>query len=252
MTLIINTLVYEDEIDRGKKQIELVDRIANLGADGIEIRREYFKDPKKEIVELADKIRADNLLCNYSVPDTVFDAQGKFNAALANYYKEAEELGAQKIKFNIGNYYAYNGDLAKNFENIPLSRFQTTIENDQTPIGGSPDTVYDFLTDCRNSGLNSIGVTFDMGNLAWAGFDPIWAAKKLAPYVAYIHLKNPMLNSKGIYANTQSLDKGMLNWKTLLAYLPQDVECAFEFAMSNDETIRGEIKKFHDYFHNER
>ncbi|WEV70903.1 sugar phosphate isomerase/epimerase [Lactobacillus sp. ESL0785] len=252
MTLIINTLVFEKEIQTGNKQISLVDRIADLGADGIELRREYFKNPDQEINEIGSAIKEKGLLLNYSVPDTIFDEKGNFNSKLANYYQEAKKLGAQKIKFSTGNFYKYHGDLVSDLSTLPLAEIQTTVENDQTVISGNPDTVFDFLTAARKAGFNSIGATFDLGNLAFMGFDPNLAAKKLSPYVAYIHLKNPMLTSEGVMQNTESLDRGMYNWRSVMHYLPNDVQCAFEFAMSNDDIIKDEMKKFHEYFDNLR
>lgn len=253
MTLIINTLVFANEIEAGTKQIDLVNRVKNLGADGIEIRREYFKDPDTEIAELATAIRKAGLLCNYSVPDTIFDDEGNFNNGLNKYYTEARKLGAQKIKFSTGNFYDYEGNLRKDLSTIKdLANIQTTIENDQTPIGGNPDTVVDFLTAARKAGFNSIESTFDLGNLAFTGFDPNLSAKKLAPFVAYIHLKNPMLTPEGKMQNTESMDRGMFNWRAVLRYLPNDVQCAFEFVMPNDEVIKAEMKKFHNYFHGKR
>ena len=252
MTLIINTLVYEKEIQSGISQLDLVDRIADLGADGIELRREYFKDVDAEIKELAPAIKEKGLLLNYSVPDNIFDDNGNFNQNLNKYYKEAQELGAQKIKFSTGNFYKYHGDLAEDLATLPLATIQTTIENDQTPISGNPDTIFDFLTAVRKAGFNSIFATFDLGNLAFTGFDPNLAAKKLAPFVAYIHLKNPMLNAKGKMQNTESLDLGMFNWKAVVRYLPKDAQFAFEFAMPDDEVIGKEMEKFHDYFNGKR
>lgn len=252
MTLIINTLVYEKEIQSGISQLDLVDRIADLNADGIEIRREYFKNTDREIKELAPAIKQKGLLVNYSVPDNIFDEAGKFNQKLPKYYEEARRLGAQKIKFSTGNFYQYHNDLKEDLSILPLAEIQTTIENDQTPIGGNPDTVYDFLMAARKAGFNSINCTFDVGNLAFTGFDPNLSAQKLAPFVTYIHLKNPMLTKEGQMQNTDSLDKGMFNWRAIIRYLPKDAQCAFEFAMPDDEVIGQEMKKFHEYFSNKR
>ena len=44
MTLILNTWIFEADVKNGAKQSDLVDRVAKLGADGIEVRREYFTD----------------------------------------------------------------------------------------------------------------------------------------------------------------------------------------------------------------
>ena len=44
MTLILNTWIFENDVKKGVSQVDLVKRVATLGADGIEVRREYFKD----------------------------------------------------------------------------------------------------------------------------------------------------------------------------------------------------------------
>lgn len=49
MTLILNTWIFEKDIQKGTSQVDLVDRVKKLGADGLEVRREYFKDFDTEL-----------------------------------------------------------------------------------------------------------------------------------------------------------------------------------------------------------
>lgn len=74
------------------------------------------------------------------------------------------------------------------------------VENDQTPVSGTPDAIIKFLTAARNAGLNSIGYVYDLGNWAFTGFDAVLAAKQLAPYCDYIHLKTPCWTAKVIWS----------------------------------------------------
>ena len=104
MTLILNTLIYADKRTKGEKQVDMVTPIADLGADGIELRREYFDDVAVELPETAQKAKDCGLLINYSVPDVLFCEDGRFNPKIAGYYEEGKQAGINKIKFNIGNF----------------------------------------------------------------------------------------------------------------------------------------------------
>lgn len=53
MTLILNTWIFENDVKKGVSQVDLVKRVATLGADGIEVRREYFKDFDVELAAVA-------------------------------------------------------------------------------------------------------------------------------------------------------------------------------------------------------
>ena len=76
MTLILNTWIFENDVKKGVSQVDLVKRVAALGADGIEVRREYFKDFDVELAAVAKAARENDLIVNYSVPDVIFEADG--------------------------------------------------------------------------------------------------------------------------------------------------------------------------------
>ena len=86
MTLILNTWIFEADVQKGAKQADLVDRVAKLGADGIEVRREYFKDLDAELPDVAKRAKDHGLIVNYSVPDVVFLESGEVNPKLAQYF----------------------------------------------------------------------------------------------------------------------------------------------------------------------
>lgn len=246
MTLILNTWIFENDVKKGVSQVDLVKRVAALGADGIEVRREYFKDFDVELAAVAKAARENDLIVNYSVPDVIFEADGTINPKLPQYFAEGKQMGIAKIKFNTGNFSSYHGDLAKDLSKLPLAEIKMNVENDQIPVSGTPDAIIKFLTAARNAGLNSIGYVYDLGNWAFTGFDAVLAAKQLAPYCDYIHLKNSMLDSEGHMITTDDLDKGMFNWKIICSYLPHDVQFALEFPMASDQDVAAQIKLFQE------
>lgn len=242
MTLILNTWIFEKDVQNGTSQVELVKRAARLGADGIEVRREYFTDFANELPAVATAARENGLIVNYSVPDVVFEKDGSVNPKLTQYFAEGQTMGISKIKFNTGNFNQFTGNLTDAFTSLPLAEIKMNVENDQTPVSGTPDAIINFLTAARQAGLNSIGYVYDLGNWAFTGFDAVTAAKELAPFCDYIHLKNSMLDQDGQMITTADLNRGMFNWQIILNYLPKDVQVALEFPMSSDELIAQQME----------
>lgn len=242
MTLILNTWIFETAVKNGTAQVDLIPQVVATGADGIEVRREYFTDPATELAELHKAAQKAQLIVNYSIPDELFLPDGQPNPALPKYFAEAEQLGASKIKFNVGNFTRFTGDLATVFSNLPLAKVKLNVENDQTPVSGTPDAIINFLTAARKARLNSIGYVFDLGNWAFTGFDPITAAKQLAPFCDYIHLKNSLLSPTGKMTTTDDLRLGQFNWQIICSYLPKDVQFALEFPMETDQQLQDQVQ----------
>ena len=72
MTLILNTWIFEEAVQHGISQSDLVDRVAKLGADGIEVRREYFSNLQTELPAVAKRAQTNRMIGKYSVPDDLF------------------------------------------------------------------------------------------------------------------------------------------------------------------------------------
>lgn len=241
MSVFINTWVFENDVKMGKSQVDLLSRVADLGADGIEVRREYFKQPDKEIEKIGELAKKYNLEVNYSVPDEVFLPDGTVNPMLAKYFEEAQIMGIKKIKFNTGNFAKFNGDLKQEFSKLPLNTVKMNVENDQTEISGNINAIKKFLTETRELGLNSIGYVYDLGNWAFTHQDALLAASELYPYADYIHLKNT-LDENGKLITSDDLNAGIYDWRDIIHNLPTNVDYALEFPMDSDEKIVEQIK----------
>lgn len=240
MTLILNTWIFETAVKTGTGQAELVDRVASLGADGIEVRREYFKDPAMEMPEVGRRAKKQGLIVNYSVPDDVFLASGERNPKLEQYFQEAMVMGGSKIKFNTGHFDHFRGDLRDAFEGLPLETIELNVENDQTAVSGNVAPIKRFLSSAHQAGLTQLGYVYDLGNWAFTHNDARQSARELAPYTRYIHLKNT-IDDHGTLVTSADLNTGIYNWQEILDNLPTRVPIALEFPMSSDSQIKAQM-----------
>ncbi|MBT9672317.1 sugar phosphate isomerase/epimerase [Secundilactobacillus kimchicus] len=240
MTVILNTWIYEADVKQGTKQADLIDRVAAVGADGIEVRREYFTDLDTELAAVGEKAKAASLIVNYSVPDELFLEDGSVNPKLPDYFKEGQTMGIQKIKFNTGHFDRFEGDLAAAFSDLPLDEIELNVENDQTPVSGTVEAISTFLTAAHKAGLTSLGYVYDLGNWAFAHGDATASAEALADVTHYIHLKNTA-SVDGQLETTDDLDTGLYDWRALLKVLPSDVPFALEFPMASDDQIKAQL-----------
>lgn len=243
MNLILNTWIFESAVKEGTTQTELVDRVAKLGVDGIEVRREYFTDIAQETKAVGEHAKQQGLIVNYSVPDEVFLEDGTINPKLKQYFDEGSVMGISKIKFNTGHFDRFTGDLKEAFEGLPLDRIEMNVENDQTPVSGTVKAIKTFLDAAHDAGLVQLGYVYDLGNWGFTHGDAVQSAKDLAKYTHYIHLKNT-IDQDGTMVTSDDLNTGMFDWKDIISFLPHDVSFALEYPMKDDEQILEQIKVF--------
>lgn len=241
MKLIINTLVFESDVKSGASQLSLIDRIKKLGADGIEVRREYFSDIDSEAPKIASAANKNHLLVNYSVPDVIFLEDGSINPKLDQYFQEAVALGVDKIKFNIGHFDKFAGDLKKALEKFTTSTIQMNIENDQSRLSGTSKNILQFLNATRTARINNLDYVYDLRNWAFVGENASDAAASLHGFIDYVHLKNVIQTNSG-FATSDDLNSGLYDWKAMVDQLPQNVEYALEYPMSSDEIISDQMR----------
>lgn len=230
--LVLNFLVYADRVANGALQSDLLQEISDLGFTQVEIRREYFKDIKKEIPVIQSEAERLDLKLFYSVPDEVY-VNGELNPKLQQYLIEAKQMNVQHIKWNIGD---FNGELhEKELKTLVDSGVAISIENDQTQTSGTISAINTFMNAIKNTDL-SIGYVYDLGNWRFVGEDEIKAAELLKDYVRYIHVKDVEVE-KG-QPQAIGLDHGDIDWRKVLQILPQDVSVAIEYpTTANDEIL---------------
>ncbi|WP_236150822.1 sugar phosphate isomerase/epimerase family protein [Weissella soli] len=234
MQYILNTWIFVDRVLNGESQVAFLDDANELGADGVEVRYEYFTDRATEATAIRVKAANLGLTINLSVPDEVF-VQGQVNQKLDEYFNFAKQLGVTKIKFNLGDFTQYTGDLAHDLL-IPAG-LTVNIENDQTVISGHSAPILEFLAAAQGAQV-PVGYVYDLGNWAVMGEDATETARLLAPYVDYIHLKNMQGAENAV---TTDLNVGKLDWHQVLDILSRDIDIAIEFPITETQHIAQQL-----------
>ncbi|MFS0891243.1 sugar phosphate isomerase/epimerase family protein [Peribacillus frigoritolerans] len=179
---------------------EIIKLVAAAGADGIEIRKELLT-PDDSLEELGALCRELNLAIYYSAPDFLIGSNHQMNEIVFKCLaREADELGAELLKMPLGNYDFFETDMFRMnealVENLQNREMKITIENDQTLGGGNVNRIAHFLS-CSEKFDIPIRLTFDTGNWLYTEEVPMEAAKGLAGYVDYIHLKQVRREKEG-------------------------------------------------------
>lgn len=188
-TAILPTLIFPDI---GNLELE-TEQIANLGADGIEIRRErlvpeetYFRRVKKKLREC----RLTPVI--YSIPSDLWE-NGNLNQCLPTYAEEAMWLEADWIKLGLGQQPTGTpadciAQVKELLKNLPC---RLLIENSQQKLTGG--TAKSFASFFASLPHEKLAMTFDTGNWQAVGESADEAYALLHPYVAYMHLKEVKL-----------------------------------------------------------
>ncbi|MFU0827439.1 MAG: Sugar phosphate isomerase/epimerase [Lachnoclostridium sp.] len=244
--LVINTLVFFDQLKKGISQSEMIDTIYQLGVTKAEVRREFIKDFELELEDLKKKASDLNMELFYSVPELLY-IEGKLQTeSIENYFKEAFAMGCCHVKMNIGDYHVITfDDINKLNQLTDQYRIQLTVENDQTKENGKAFKIKEFMETNHQLG-GKVSVTFDIGNWIWQREDPAENARQLKRYVTYIHLKDVSgkENPKVVLLN-----EGDIDWKSILDILPQNVPIALEYPCGEDvlNVLAGELDKLFEY-----
>ncbi len=230
--LVLNMLVFAEKVQNGAVQSDLIEESVALGFRKIEVRREYFKNLANEIADIKKLVEKYELELFYSVPDEVF-VDGQVNSKLDDYLLEAIQMGITHIKWNIGDFAGFTGNL---IELKPLTEqgIEVNIENDQTQTSGTISVIDTFMKAVEEEGLN-IGYVYDLGNWRFVGEDEKIAAEQLGKYVRYIHVKDVIYMEGKPQAG--GLDHGEIDWREILSVLPENVPLAIEYPTTEKQEI---------------
>lgn len=237
--IVVNTLEFQKELKYGIPQASLFEKIAKLGATGVEVRREYINDFDKELADIKANSQKFNLTVFYSVPDEVF-VNGQLNNQLPAYLEEGTQMGITAIKFNTGDYANFNGNLKAELTPIVSTGIQVNVENDQTQVSGTIAPLKNFLQAIKENQID-LGYVYDLGNWRYVGENEITAANELGEFTRYIHLKD--VQTVDDMPTVVPLDEGELDWHEVLNILPKGLPIAIEYPSDNDEIIKAGIDK---------
>ncbi|GEP19599.1 sugar phosphate isomerase/epimerase family protein [Pediococcus argentinicus] len=237
-----NLLLLVNEWNNGKTQAEMISELDSMDFSAVEIRREYFRDLVQEIPEISSVVQSRNLDLYYSVPDEVF-VDGKLNPKLEEYLKEAQQMNVSKIKWNIGDFEHFSGNLKETLEPLMKYGIEINIENDQTQTSGRIEPIKKFMKAVQDSN-SDIGYVYDLGNWPFTGDDAMEASKELGQFARYIHVKDVEITDGK--PDVKPLDGGQIDWRSILDVLPSDVPIALEYPADSLQVIKNGIDKLEE------
>lgn len=188
-TAILPTLIFPDI---GNLELE-TEQITNLGADGIEIRRERLVPEETYFCRVKKKLQECRLTpVIYSIPADLWE-NGNLNQCLPTYAEEAMWLEADWIKLGLGQQPAGKpadciAQAKELLKNLPC---RLLIENSQQKLPGG--TAKSFASFFASLPHEKLAMTFDTGNWQTVGESADEAYALLHSYVAYMHLKGVKL-----------------------------------------------------------
>ncbi|REC96619.1 sugar phosphate isomerase/epimerase family protein [Kushneria indalinina] len=223
--------------DRVKRlgQAGVLEHIRDAGAQGVEIREELLSEHDLPLEQLRLAIEQASLTCVYSATMPLFDTRSRLNAtAIDQAMARAETLGAQWIKFGLGQLYAecIDDGAAALKSRLADSTMPILIENDQTSCGGDP-LIHAALHRALDASL--FGTTLDLGNGYWTDHDLSQAASRLGRQVQYVHCK-AVTHTNGVPHASPPDNATRSHWIELWHHFPADVPRAIEFPLDHDNT----------------
>ena len=212
-------------------QAASLDWIREAGADKVEIRRELLPTDFQAFDKLGAQCAEHSLGVIYSTADGLWN-ETRPAESVSRRLHEARALGAESIKFALGDYRGAGRDtwqaLSVLFTDSGVP--QILIENDQTSQGGSISAMTACLKDAEHAGC-SLGMTFDIGNWQWCGASAQHAAERLGRHVRYVHCKGVSTDISGKCHARVPSDKDLCEWSTMFRHFPKDVMRAIEYPL---------------------
>ncbi len=221
----------------------------DAGADGFELRRELLPLTMQpaEIQGIRSQLQRFPSPPAYSKPLPLFN-KGRFEREpLLQALIEARAFGCQLVKFAPIGMEPGESMSAGLSELLSLLRSEATdlvvtVENDQSAVSGDLE-LWESFFEQATAVKCPIWMTFDLGNWSCVGSDPIQAAQRLGPYVAYVHAK--AAERKDGQCISQPFRTASAPHPAL-AYLPPDVPRAIEFPITaaNHEALNSTLRTY--------
>ncbi|MFS1663904.1 sugar phosphate isomerase/epimerase family protein [Streptococcus sp. zg-JUN1979] len=237
--IILNTIVFKEALDKGIKQVDLLDSIKTLGLRRVEIRREFLGDITSDLLLL--KAKADELDVElfYSINED-FVLDHKIHPNLQLFCQEAALIGAPFIKLNVGDASRISLSELEEWHKQLDTGIGIRLENNQDPQFASISNCQLMMAKCQKANL-PISFVFDTGNWAWVGENVFEALDALKDVSTYIHCKNYHKQEDEVMLT--SLFAGDLDMLGLMNMFSDVEYIAFEYPASVD-IIKKDLEKF--------
>jgi sugar phosphate isomerase/epimerase len=97
--VLVSVMQFEDELNSGAITIgDVITATARLGADGLEIRPQYWREKDRELPAARDAIAGHNLIVTYATTITLFSADPADWSRLRQDIDDTRTLGASQLR----------------------------------------------------------------------------------------------------------------------------------------------------------
>ena len=221
MKIWLSAVIWDEELKKGTSQIELLEKVKALSLSGVELRP-YWNETD-ELNEFHQKATEMNLGLTYAGMEPII---GSSLSDSLNHFEKMKEsidiawqLGSSLLRVNISfeadwsllrdeNWQAQAQAMITYAKSFGI---ELVVENPPCFAVGRIAEVKALL-----EALPGLKLTFDTGNWMIVGEHPVHAARQLAPWIGYLHLKDVRFLEDGQYGHLQP-GAGGLDFKNLLA-----------------------------------
>lgn len=239
--ILISVMQFEDALKRGERTVwEVIDIARQVGADGVELRRETWPELDREREAVARYMADAKLLVTYATHTTLFDRSAQGQQQLCQDIETAATLGAELVRFFPGLVPEVDDDpawmVAKEIVDYAAERgIIIALENYARTPGGTLAEIQNVLTRLESPALCT---NLDIGNYPNHGQDVVAAIDSLADKIIASHVKDKTANPAD---PPTVLGAGILPLPDILqalAQLPQRIYYIFEFRGGDDPVAR--------------
>lgn len=183
--LILNSIVFKEQLDQGISQSQLIAKVAQLGVHNFEIRREFLTKINEELQLIKAQADKHHIALFYSINEDLI-VNHQINPLLDTFIEEAQLLQAPFIKLNIGDASQISIEQLSQLSDITVP---IRVENNQTLGHANIDNCAHMMTLCQQANL-PISFVFDTANWVFVGDDVEHAIATMAASTHYLHCKN--------------------------------------------------------------
>ncbi len=236
--IVASIVQYQDAIEAGNMSVmQLVEKAAELGVDGIELRREAWgENMKAELPAVRERAGELDLLVTFATHSVLFCEGADRDQLLAD-VDTADEIGSPHLRIFSGPVPESNDHpdwvwAQEVIDHAATKGIVIALENYANSPGG---TMAEIRTVLSHFDVPTLKTNIDTGNYAGWKQDLLDAIDAIGDRAVYVHVKDP---SEG---GTSVPGEGDLPMKDIFAALdalPQRIIYCFEFPGGDDPDDR--------------
>jgi sugar phosphate isomerase/epimerase len=239
--ILISIIQYVPKLEAGSFTVlDLVNKAHELGADGVELRREPWPDFPNGLAEVRERIQELGLRVTFGTFSTLFNQSDEAHRLLLQDIETAHALGSPLLRVFPGATPA-DDDAAgwaqgrEAVEHAAAVGIRLALENYARTPGGTLAEVANILARIESPALRA---NIDTGNYPLHNQDVLEAIHAIGHKAIYVHIKDYAGSPE---APSPALGEGVLPLAEIFAALdslPQQIHYCFEFPGGPDPDQR--------------